>query len=66
MHAYRHDLDAALLFSGDGDLAPLIRKVAEAGKRTIVWAFKSGFNDALSRAADRTFFLDDVFFERSA
>lgn len=62
-HSYRNDLDAAILFSGDGDLAPVVEKITQAGKRVIVWGFTNGFSDALRRAADRTFYLDEVFFE---
>jgi uncharacterized LabA/DUF88 family protein len=56
VHAFRNAYDAALLFSGDADLIPVIEEVRRLGKLVIVGAFPDSTSPALRVAADA--FLD--------
>jgi len=65
-HAFRNNLDAAVLIAGDGDYVPMIEEVKRLGKRVYVafLAQDSGLNPRLQVAADE-FFPLERWFERS-
>lgn len=58
--AYSNAYDQALLCSGDGDFAPLVRHLRESmGKRVIVLGWMNSIAPALRDAAFRTVILND-------
>ena len=65
-HAFRDNLDAAVVIAGDGDYVPMIEEVKRLGKRVYVafLAKDSGLNARLELAADE-FFPLERWFERS-
>jgi uncharacterized LabA/DUF88 family protein len=64
-HAFRNNLDAAVLLAGDGDYVPMVEEVKRLGKRVYVafLAKDSSLNTRLQLAADE-FFPLERWFER--
>lgn len=62
-HAYMNNYDVAVLYSGDGDYAPVVREVKRLGKAVFVCAFEnSGLSKDLRLVSDE--FLDmGLFFD---
>lgn len=52
--------DTIVLVTGDGDLAPAVRKIRSYGVKVQVASFKGALNDCLSDAANETIILDDL------
>ena len=57
-HVYRHNVDAVLLLSGDGDYAPLIDEVSRNGVQVFLSTFSKGFNPYLRDKVDALYELD--------
>lgn len=58
--AYNNDIKGILLFGGDGDYMPLVKKLKGHGVSVVVSAVKGAFSDGLKRVADESFYLDDL------
>ena len=52
--------DTIVLVTGDGDLAPAVRKIRSYGVKVQVASFKGALNGSLSDAANGTIILDDL------
>jgi len=63
--AYKHNMEIAHIFTGDGDYVPLIREIRHQGLMVCVSAFSSGFNPSLEQESDYFSLLDDFFFQPS-
>ncbi len=60
----RNQVDTIVLFSGDGDYLPLVRRLKQWNKRVEVAAYSASTDKALSRTADRFVPLDGRFVVR--
>jgi uncharacterized LabA/DUF88 family protein len=58
IHVYRHNTDAILLLSGDGDYEPLIDEVLRNGVQVFLSAFSKGLNPRLRDKVDQLYELD--------
>jgi uncharacterized LabA/DUF88 family protein len=61
-HCYRRDVEAIVIFSGDGDYVPLIEDAMRTGVRVYVAAFSSGCSPAMVIVPDMFISLDPHFF----
>ena len=52
--------DTIILVTGDGDLAPAVRRIKSYGVRVQVASFASALNDNLGDEADETIILDNL------
>jgi len=57
-HVYRHNVDAVLLLSGDGDYEPLIDEVLRNGVQVFLSAFSKGLHPRLRDKVDALYELD--------
>ncbi len=56
--AYENQYDTAILISGDGDFAPLVRQVKQRGKRVENCHFADNVSRALMKACDESRVID--------
>lgn len=59
--AFLGHYDIAFLVSGDGDLAPAVEAVKNAGKQIIVATFRRSRSAAVANAADHEILLDPTY-----
>lgn len=52
--------DTIILVTGDGDLAPAVRRIRSYGVKVQVASFRSALNDCLSAVVDETIILDEL------
>lgn len=57
-HVYRHNTEAILLLSGDGDYEPLIDEVLRNGVQVFLAAFSKGLSPRLRDKVDQLYELD--------
>lgn len=61
-HVYQRNAEHFVLFSGDGDYAPVVKEAASRGWRIFVAAFSNGLSEELLAHADSIIDLDRVYF----